>query len=159
MTTNKLPDALCDELDRISTVSDRIRLLDRNGFERAEIARLLGKRYQHVRNVLEGDRARAAGRDDIIVPGPTEVFSLDVSEKGMLHLPPELTKGLEIDGGGVLSARLENGQLTMVEPVVALRRVQEALRPLANKLKAEGRSIVDELIAERREEAAREADR
>ena len=38
-----------------ATVADKIRALDAAGHPRAEIARLLGKRYQHVRNVLEGD--------------------------------------------------------------------------------------------------------
>lgn len=33
-------------------VSDKIRYLDGEEFKRAEIARILGKRYQHVRNVL-----------------------------------------------------------------------------------------------------------
>src|SRR5258706_11569777 len=37
------------------TVSDRIRALNAAGVARADIARFLGKRYQHVRNVLEGD--------------------------------------------------------------------------------------------------------
>ena len=41
-------------------ISDRIRALDRLGMPRAEIARQLGKRYQHIRNVLEASRGRAA---------------------------------------------------------------------------------------------------
>ena len=40
------------------SVSDQIRALDKAGLPRAEIARRLGKRCQHVRNVLEGDKAR-----------------------------------------------------------------------------------------------------
>src|SRR5580704_403010 len=40
------------------TVSDKIRALAGAGYERADIARVLGKRYQHVRNVLEGDAQR-----------------------------------------------------------------------------------------------------
>lgn len=39
-----------------TTVSDKIRELDAEGVPRAEIARVLDKRYQHVRNVLEGDK-------------------------------------------------------------------------------------------------------
>jgi bifunctional DNA-binding transcriptional regulator/antitoxin component of YhaV-PrlF toxin-antitoxin module len=38
------------------TVSDKIRALDKAGYPRAEIARVLGKRYQHIRNVLEADK-------------------------------------------------------------------------------------------------------
>lgn len=40
------------------TVSGQIRALARHGWSRAEIARALGKRYQHVRNVLEDDKRR-----------------------------------------------------------------------------------------------------
>ena len=38
-----------------ATVADKIRALSAAGVPRADIARFLGKRYQHVRNVLEGD--------------------------------------------------------------------------------------------------------
>ena len=36
----------------LSTTSQKIRALNKAGFERADIARYLDKRYQHVRNVL-----------------------------------------------------------------------------------------------------------
>lgn len=147
-------------LNRVTTVSDKIRLLDREGYARAEIARILDKRYQHVRNVLERDAATAAdpapARE---VPGPDTVLRLTVAADGTLKLPPEVLRGLDLPQGGVLSGRLENGQLTLIEPLVALRRVQEALRPLSDRLRAEGRSIVDELIAERRAEAEGEGRR
>ncbi len=37
-------------------VSDQIRFLNKEGFARADIARILQKRYQHIRNVLEQDK-------------------------------------------------------------------------------------------------------
>jgi hypothetical protein len=43
-----------------ATVAGKIRALAAVGYPRADIARFLGKRYQHVRNVLEGD-AQARG--------------------------------------------------------------------------------------------------
>ena len=43
-------------------VSDSIRYLDAEGYERAEIARILGKRYQHVRNVLVRSTSSGARR-------------------------------------------------------------------------------------------------
>ncbi|KRA42210.1 hypothetical protein [Devosia sp. Root635] len=46
--------------DRSLSISDKIRELNEMGVSRAQIARLLGKRYQHVRNVLTAD-ARKAG--------------------------------------------------------------------------------------------------
>ena len=53
---------MADDPDRLralaaphATVADKIRALAGAGVARADIARFLGKRYQHVRNVLEGD--------------------------------------------------------------------------------------------------------
>ena len=40
------------------SVADKIRELNGMGIARAEIGRLLGKRYQHVRNVLERDHRK-----------------------------------------------------------------------------------------------------
>lgn len=53
------------EIERVKkdlslSVSDKIRTLARMGVPRAEIARILGKRYQHVRNVLIAEAKRAA---------------------------------------------------------------------------------------------------
>ena len=51
-----------------ATVADKIRALAAAGYPRADIARFLGKRYQHVRNVLQDDAqagARAAGRTGV----------------------------------------------------------------------------------------------
>ena len=39
-------------LNELPTTSARIRYLDSEGLSRSEIAKALGKRYQHVRNVL-----------------------------------------------------------------------------------------------------------
>lgn len=40
------------ELDELKSVSAQIRYLDKQGWTRSQIAQGLGKRYQHVRNVL-----------------------------------------------------------------------------------------------------------
>ena len=42
-------------IENKETVSDKIRSLSSEGYSRSDISRFLGKRYQHVRNVLEGD--------------------------------------------------------------------------------------------------------
>jgi hypothetical protein len=54
MTTNSvsLTDAQQTALQELRTVADKIRYLDQEGLSRADIARTLDKRYQHVRNVL-----------------------------------------------------------------------------------------------------------
>ena len=48
-TTTKTHDKA---LTKIGTVSGKIRYLDSKGMSRGDIALYLGKRYQHVRNVL-----------------------------------------------------------------------------------------------------------
>lgn len=105
--------------------------------------------------VAQGDDAATSVRGSAQVPGPDDILRLDVAADGTLRLPVGVLRGLELHGGGVLSGRLVNGQLVLVEPLVALRRVQEALGPTAELLRAEGRSLVDELIADRRADAGR----
>lgn len=41
------------ELDKLPSISAKIRYLDKENFTRSDIAKVMGKRYQHVRNVLE----------------------------------------------------------------------------------------------------------
>lgn len=53
------PAALAVVEDTSMSVSDKIRELNDMGVSRAQIAKLLGKRYQHVRNVLVGDLRKA----------------------------------------------------------------------------------------------------
>lgn len=154
----KVPDWLDAELAGIETISDKIRRLDGEGFERADIARILGKRYQHVRNVLEADAKKAQAQDRAIAAegaASDEVFRVSIEKDGAIRLPSVVMQALGVSDGGVLSARLEDGELRLAEPVAALRRVQAMLAPIRENLKSE-RSVVDELIAERRAEAQRE---
>lgn len=48
-----------DELQLLSTVSAKIRYLDKRGMKRADIARKLSIRYQHVKNVLDNPLKRS----------------------------------------------------------------------------------------------------
>ena len=48
-----------DELQLLSTVSAKIRYLDKRGMKRADIARKLNIRYQHVKNVLDNPLKRS----------------------------------------------------------------------------------------------------
>lgn len=41
------------ELDKLPTISAKIRYLDKENFTRSRIAKIMDKRYQHIRNVLE----------------------------------------------------------------------------------------------------------
>lgn len=152
------------------SVSDKIRALDAAGYPRAEIARMLDKRYQHVRNVLEADKLRAAPRSEAQggVAEPASRFEsalarevedrgggqyrLVVREDGSVILPPAVRAAFGIRGRGAVMARFEGDTFKLVTAATALREIDELLQPY----RTEGASWADELIAERRQEADRE---
>src|SRR5258706_13164207 len=105
------------------SVSDKIRALADAGHPRADIARLLGKRDQHVRNVLEADKlhprpaVRRAAHSETRV-GLEEasrtfqgVLRLEVEPGGIVLLPPECMAALGVAPGGVLFAVLDEDRL------------------------------------------------
>jgi AbrB family looped-hinge helix DNA binding protein len=75
-----------------------------------------------------------------------------VSEGGRIVIPAELRQALGINVGDEVLVQLEDGEIRLMPASQAIRRVQEALA----KYKPAGRSAVDDLIAERRAEAASE---
>ena len=64
-----------------STKADKMRVLERAGVPRADIARFLGVRYQQVRNTLEGDKR--TGYNPVLTP------SFDEFAQAGLTKPPE----------------------------------------------------------------------
>ena len=71
---------------------------------------------------------------------------------GRLVIPARFRKALGVTTGDKLIVELEDGELRILTQREAIKRAQGILR----KYIPEGRSLVDELIQERREEAARE---
>jgi hypothetical protein len=168
------------------TVSDKIRALASAGYPRAEIARLLDKRYQHVRNVLEADRlhpprSKAAEQGPrVTVEEPAAAFQHDgAASEGPARLGGE-TPEVEPRGGGFRLVVREDGSVVLPREVcdafgisgrgVVMARLdgdefklisaQTALRRVQEMLRPymqDGVSWVDELIAERRRETEREA--
>ena len=136
------------------TVSDKIRALNAAGYPRAEISRALGKRYQHVRNVLEADKLRPptppwpaiepAGVAETAPPF-SDVCRLVVEADGSVRLPRELQELLGARPGGVLIAELQEDRVVILSGRAAWKRVQDILAPYADPT----RSMSDELIAER----------
>jgi hypothetical protein len=147
-----------------ATVSDKIRALDAAGYPRAEIARLVDRRYQHVRNVLEGDKlARRKALPSPKAPpigvaeaGATyvrnNVVRLEVSEDGTVRIPPEILAVLETPTGGVLIGELEADRLVILSHRTNWAKIHAMMAPYRPK---DGRLISEELIAERRAAAAR----
>jgi AbrB family looped-hinge helix DNA binding protein len=75
-----------------------------------------------------------------------------IAENGRIVIPASFRQALGIEPGEELILRLEDDELRITTPRLRLARVQKLIRQY---IPAE-RSLVDELIAERREEAKRE---
>ena len=173
-----LDPAKLDEIVRPhATVSDRIRALNAAGVPRADIARFLGKRYQHVRNVLEGDAAQRGGyvlgRADLsgVSEGPPPfepqdddsayidrrrpgVYWLRVRPDGSLPLPKELAEALGAEPGRRVFAELRDGALTIISAAAALKQAQD----LVCSIIPPEVDLVESLLASRRAEVEREAE-
>ena len=107
---------LAESVQHLRTKSEKIRALARRGVERADIARALGIRYQHVRNVLEQDKAREATAG--MAEPPQFPFRADnmpsvkvrLGPDGRVVIPASIRDALGLKEGDVLFARLEGGR-------------------------------------------------
>jgi AbrB family looped-hinge helix DNA binding protein len=143
-----------DRLEKLPTISAKIRALAANGVSRADIARQLDIRYQHVRNVLEHDRmkeAKAAGAE--ISPAVSSDGAASIKTRlgpdGRIVIPAAFRESLGLKDGDVLFARLENGEIVLLTPKAAMLRAQAIVR----RFVPDGVSLVDELIEDRRRES------
>src|SRR5271168_1888291 len=150
-----LPEQMAEIVEGRSTVSDKIRALNAAGVARADIARFLGKRYQHVRNVLEDDaQSRPGGGGQEYVVGKADlsgvreeaqpfrgdddaayverrgrnVFWLDVKPDGSLPLPLEIVELLEATPGHRVFVEVKDDRLTMMSAKAALEEVRALVR-------------------------------
>jgi AbrB family looped-hinge helix DNA binding protein len=145
------------ELTRgLSSKSEKMRTLARAGFERADIARFLGTRYQFVRNVLVQEEARNAketrgdsSRDIAEKLAPTKVR---IGPEGRIVIPAAFREALELSEGDTLVASLNDGELNLLTIPAAVRKAQGIVR----KFVPQGVSLVDELLDDRRREVERE---
>lgn len=78
---------------------------------------------------------------------------LSVGRDGRLLIPADLRGAMMLGEDGLVTARVADGVLILMSPDTAIRKAQELVR----RYIPEGVSLVDELIAERRAEAARES--
>ncbi|MBX3575790.1 MAG: AbrB/MazE/SpoVT family DNA-binding domain-containing protein [Rhizobiaceae bacterium] len=81
---------------------------------------------------------------------------LKIDSAGRIVIPAEMRNAMLVKAGDTVTAEVVDGEFRIVSPEVALKRVQAFAREW--KAKNPGVSVVDELIAERREEARRELD-
>ena len=79
-------------------------------------------------------------------------YPLTITPEGGLVIPRVLLDAMMLDPDGRVTAHVKDGELHIISPMAAIRRAQRIAKSLD---RGEG-SVVDELISERRAEAARE---
>ena len=87
-----------------------------------------------------------------IISGNKQQGMVRVGPQGRIVIPAHVRHALDILPGQLLLARAENGRLVLEKRDQILSRLQDTFTQASR-----GVSLVDELIAERREEARREA--
>lgn len=109
--------------------------------------------------IQEDDMARATKTKGFAEGAATFVddsepirFSVEVKSNGRILLPAEVRKALGVAEGERLRGVVEDGELRLFTPATVLSQMQKRVRDLVPP----GVSLVDELIAERRAENARE---
>lgn len=141
----------------LPTKSAKIRELDAAGYTRADIARFLDIRYQHVRNVLlqgapkNARPSTAAGRDRARTDDRTEVR---IGPGGRIVIPAAFRAAMEAEEGDTLVAAIDGDGVVRLTSAAAAVRM--ARRIVCEAIPSDV-SLSDSLIEDRRREAAREA--
>lgn len=134
----------------LKTKSDKIRTLSRHGVSTAEIARYLDIRYQHARNVLKDAGLHRTAETGGGQPAVRYAW-VELDATGHLALPQNLMAAAGLAPGSV-HVRLSDDGIEILSRKAALARAQAIVAPYL----PQGRSLVDEFIADRRREAERE---
>jgi AbrB family looped-hinge helix DNA binding protein len=92
---------------------------------------------------------------------PTDLASvtharLKIGEAGRIVIPAEMRAAMMVKPGDTVTAEVVEGEFRIVSPAVALKRFQAVGREWRKR--NPGIDLVEELIADRREEARREAE-
>ena len=100
------------------------------------------------------EEPRPFGHDDSGLAS-VDYTRLKIDSAGRIVIPAEMRAAMMVKPGDTVTARVVDGEFRIVSPEASLRRVQA----IARKIIPPGVSLVDELIADRREEALREDER
>lgn len=147
----------------LPTKSEKIRTLGRKGVPTADIARFLGIRYQHARNVLNDAGLQHGGMAEDMPTLETKMMPLvdsaslvrqsvwvDVDAQGRLQIPADLLALVGVTGQDRLFIKPTERGFEVLTRRGAMARMKEISAPLVRP----GVSIVDEFLAEKRLEVA-----
>lgn len=115
MNMSKIGDQMENLTEGLSTKADKMRILERHGVPRADIARFLGVRYQQVRNTLEGDKR--TGYNPEINPSwakeaqfKANVFrKIEIGDDGFAQIPPDMLENIGDGIDGLVALEVDNG--------------------------------------------------
>ncbi len=79
-------------------------------------------------------------------------WRLKIAPNGRVVIPAAARAAMRVDASGIITARIEDGELRLITPTVAVDKI----RKLIKERDTGHGSIVDELLAERRAEAEHE---
>jgi len=99
--------------------------------------------FSHWKKALEEVRPDAP---HTVEPGFADPIALAIDGQGRLTVPPGMQAAMLLGTDGKITARVEDGELRVIAPRVAIRRAQE----IARKYAKPGENVVDEFLAERR---------
>lgn len=111
-------------------------------------ARQVGIRLTRERK----ERLGIGRRSRLRKAGEAKIDHVMIGEGGRLVIPAPYRQALGVGEGDMVSLRLEDGELRILTPRQALRRAQVLVR----RYVPAARSLADELIAERQQEARRD---
>lgn len=106
--------------------------------------------YHHWRQARAAQSAQGPARAPTTDP---VYFKVELKEAGRILLPAEIRAAMGIGEGAVLTGVVRDGELRLMSRDTAIRQAQKLVRQHV----PEGVSLVDDLIAERRAENARES--
>lgn len=89
---------------------------------------------------------RDASGPDRREPGSVGRTKLQIAGDGRLLIPQGLRDAMALDPSGAVTAEVVDGELRVVSPRAAIRRIQR----IAQKYKKPGQNVVEEFLAERR---------
>jgi len=136
----------------LNTTAAKIRALAAQGRSRADIARALNIRYQHVRNVLIRDEAKARATEEPAKMLGKASGKITVAADGSVVVPATAINALSLKHGDTLFVRVADGEIHLLTRRAVTRRVQSLVREFVPA----GVSLVDELIEDRRHEVEAE---
>ena len=84
----------------------------------------------------------------------TATATVMVDTSGRMVIPSKVRQELGIEGGGELVVMMENGRMQLYSKAAGRKAARQAVKELV----PQGESLADELLADRRLEAASEGD-